>query len=105
MTNIIQIVTTVGDEGAGEVLGRHLVDARLAACCQVVGPIRSIYRWKGAVEEADEWYCVLKTRSSLYRQVEEEIKRLHPYEIPEIIAVTIDEALPAYIVWVEEQTT
>jgi len=104
MTNIIQIVTTVGDKEAGKALGRYIVDARLAACCQVTGPIRSIYRWKGAVEEADEWYCVLKTRSSLYRQVEEEIKRLHPYEVPEIIAVTIDEALPAYVVWVEEQT-
>jgi periplasmic divalent cation tolerance protein len=105
MPDIIQIVTTIDDRGAAERLGRHLVDERLVACCQVVGPIRSIYRWKGNVEEADEWYCVMKTRPSLYPQVEEAIKRLHPYEVPEIVATSVSTALPDYARWVEAQTS
>ena len=105
MPDIIQIVTTIDDREAAKRLGRHLVDERLIACCQVVGPVRSIYRWKGAVEETDEWYCVMKTRPSLYRQVEEAIKGLHPYEVPEIIAIPVSNALPDYAVWVETETS
>jgi periplasmic divalent cation tolerance protein len=105
MPDIIQIVTTIDDREAAKRLGRRLVDERLVACCQVVGPILSIYRWKGTVEETDEWYCVMKTRPSLYRQVEEAIKALHPYEVPEIIAMTVSGALPDYAMWVETETS
>ena len=105
MPDIIQIVTTIDDRRAAEELGRRLVEERIVACCQVVGPIHSIYRWKGKVEEADEWYCVMKTRSCLYRRAEEVIKGLHPYEVPEIIAVTVDDALPEYAAWVETETS
>lgn len=105
MSDIIQIVTTIDDREAAERLGRHLVDERLVACCQVVGPIRSIYRWKGNVEEADEWYCVMKTTLSLYRQVEESIRHLHPYEVPEIVATPVCAALPDYARWVEIETS
>jgi len=105
MPDIIQIVTTIDDREAAARLGRHLVDERLVACCQVVGPIRSIYRWKENVEEADEWYCVMKTMPSLYRQVEEAIRRLHPYEVPEIVATPVSAALPDYARWVQTQTS
>ena len=105
MPDIIQIVTTLDDREAAERLGRYLVGERLVACCQIAGPIRSIYRWKGKVEEADEWYCVMKTRPSLYQSAQEAIKRLHPYEVPEIVAMTIDGALPEYAAWVEGETS
>jgi len=105
MPAIIQIVTTIDDRKAAEELGKRLVEERIVACCQVVGPIRSIYRWKGKVEEADEWYCVMKTRHDLYRRAEEAIKELHPYEVPEILAVTVDESLPEYAAWVETETS
>lgn len=105
MPDIIQIVTTIDDREAAGRLGRRLVDERLVACCQVVGPIRSIYRWKGNVEETDEWYCVMKTMPSLYRQVEEAIRRLHPYEVPEIVATPVSAALPDYARWVQAQTS
>jgi len=104
MPDIIQIVTTIDDREAAERLGRRLVDERLVAGCQVVGPIRSIYRWKGKVEEADEWCCVMKTKPSLYRQVEDAIRLLHPYEVPEIVATPVSAALPDYARWVEQQT-
>ncbi|MDD3844895.1 MAG: divalent-cation tolerance protein CutA [Syntrophorhabdaceae bacterium] len=104
MPDIIQIVTTIDNREAAERLGRHLIDERLVACCQILGPIRSIYRWKGNVEETDEWCCVMKTRPSLYRQAEEAIRNLHPYEVPEIIAMTVNNALPDYARWVEAET-
>jgi periplasmic divalent cation tolerance protein len=101
---IIQIVTTVDDkEGAGRI-GRHLVEERLAACAQIVGPIRSIYRWKGKVEETEEWQCIIKSTKNNYRRIEEEIKRLHPYELPEIIALDIDHALADYADWIVRET-
>ncbi|OPY02178.1 MAG: Divalent-cation tolerance protein CutA [Syntrophorhabdus sp. PtaB.Bin047] len=105
MPDIIQIVTTIDDREAAERMGKRLVGERLVACCQIVGPIRSIYRWKGNVEEADEWCCVMKTRPSLYRQVEGAIKRLHPYEVPEIVATPVSTALPDYARWVESETS
>jgi len=105
MPDIIQVVTTLDNREAAERLGRHLVGERFVACCQIVGPIRSIYRWKGKVEETDEWYCVMKTRPSLYQSTQEAIKRLHPYEVPEIIATTVDEALPEYAAWVVSETS
>jgi periplasmic divalent cation tolerance protein len=77
---------------------------RLAACAQIIGPIKSIYRWKGTVEEAEEWCCILKSTKDRYKEVEENIRRLHPYELPEIIAVTIDDALPKYAQWVIDET-
>jgi periplasmic divalent cation tolerance protein len=105
MPDIIQIVTTIDDREAAERLGRSLVDRRLVACCQVVGPIRSIYRWKGKVEETDEWYCVMKTRATLYERVEEAIRGLHPYEVPEIVATAVSRVLPGYAGWVDAETS
>ena len=66
-----------------------LVERRLAACVQIVGPIRSTYRWKEQIETTQEWQCVAKTRRELYERVEEAVKSLHPYEVPEILAVPI----------------
>ncbi len=105
MAGIIQIVTTLDSKEAAQTLGRRLVNDRLAACCQVAGPVQSIYRWKGTVEETEEWYCTVKTRSSMYRQVEDAIKKIHPYEVPEIVAFKIDGSLQDYTRWVEEQTS
>ena len=104
MSTIIQVVTTIDSREAAEALGRRLVNDRLVACCQVVGPIRSIYRWKGNVEETDEWYCIMKTGASMYQRVEGAIKNLHPYELPEIMALPVDRVLSAYAGWVDEQT-
>lgn len=102
--DIIQIVTTIDGKEAAERIGRQLVEKRLASCVQIVGPIKSIYRWKGQIEEAEEWQCIIKSRKSHYRKIEEEILRLHSYELPEIIAVEIDYALSGYANWVVEET-
>ena len=101
---IVQIVTTVGVKEEAERIGRRLVDRRLAACAQIAGPIKSIYRWKGKIEEAEEWQCIIKSRRSYYREIEEEIKTLHSYELPEIIAFDINEASAEYADWIVLET-
>jgi periplasmic divalent cation tolerance protein len=83
---------------------KTFVDKRLASCAQILGPMKSIYWWKGKMEETEEWLCILKTRKSLYPAVEEELRRLHPYELPEIIGMPIDHCLRGYAKWVVDET-
>ena len=105
MSQIIQIVTTTGSQGDAEQLARALVDQRLAACVQIVGPIASVYRWQGKVETASEWQCLAKTRRDLFDRVAVRIRQLHAYETPEIIAVPVELGLPEYLDWLQEQVS
>ena len=104
MEEIIQVVTTTNDRSIIEKIGRDLVEKRLVACAQILGPIQSIYWWKGAVENAHEWLLLMKSKASLYPGIEEEIRRQHPYELPEIIAINIDKGLASYLDWVVSET-
>ncbi len=81
-----------------------LVERCLAACVQVVGPITSTYRWEGRVETAEEWQCVIKTGRALWDGVEQAIRELHPYQVPEIIALPIECGSRAYLEWIDAQT-
>ena len=89
MKSYIQVFTTTETKEEAEKIAQYLVEQKLAACVQITGPIASTYRWKGKVENAQEWLCVIKTREDLYDKVEKSIKKLHSYETPEIIAVPI----------------
>jgi periplasmic divalent cation tolerance protein len=100
-----QVQVTVGDHEAALTLARSAVETRLAACAQISGPIRSIYRWQGELEEADEWAVVFKTRLSLYPQIEEFINEHHSYEVPEIVCTPIAKGNPAYLSWIIESTS
>ncbi len=104
MEPIITITTTTDKKEALEEMGRLLLKQRLIACIQVVGPIRSLYWWKGNVEEAGEWLGIMKSRKSLFARVEAEIRSLHSYEVPEIVAVELSDVLPAYGDWVRTET-
>jgi periplasmic divalent cation tolerance protein len=103
MPEYIQVVTTTERREDAEVLARGLVEARLAACVQVIGPIQSVYRWRGAIETAQEWQCWAKSRRDLYAEIEAAIRRLHPYEVPEILAVPVLAGGESYLAWVDEQ--
>jgi periplasmic divalent cation tolerance protein len=103
MTDYIQVVTTTPRQEDAETIARALVDQRLAACVQVSGPITSIYRWKGAVETSQEWQCWAKSRRELYGQIEQAIRRLHPYEEPEILALTISQGSSSYLRWIDAE--
>jgi|SRR6476661_6058416 periplasmic divalent cation tolerance protein len=100
----IQVVTTVASADEARRLATALVEERLAACVQIVGPIESIYRWQGKVETATEWQCWIKTRRERYDALEATIRRLHSYEVPEILAVPIVAGSEAYLKWLTDET-
>jgi periplasmic divalent cation tolerance protein len=104
MTDFLQMQTTFERQVDAERLATALVERRLAACVQIVGPIQSTYRWQGKVETAEEWLCLIKTRRELYDEVERAIIELHPYETPEIIATPIAEGSKAYLDWMAQET-
>jgi periplasmic divalent cation tolerance protein len=99
-TEYVQVLTTVGSEEEAERISSLLVDRRLAACVQVVGPIASRYRWQGKIEEEREWQCLAKTEASLYAEVEEAIRGAHSYEEPEIIAIPVLAGSRGYLEWI-----
>ena len=104
MEPAIQVVTTTEKRQDAERIAGLLVEKRLAACVQIVGPVLSIYRWKENIERAEEWQCLIKTRASLYNDVEAAIKVIHPYETPEIMAWPLLQGSHEYLAWLHEQT-
>jgi periplasmic divalent cation tolerance protein len=99
----IQVLTTVGSREEAGRIASVLVERRLAACVQIVGPIVSRYRWQGEIEEAEEWQCLAKTEAGAYDEVEAAIRELHSYEEPEIVATPIVAGSPGYLGWVSDQ--
>lgn len=95
-----QVVTSLGDEAAAAAMARSLVEARLAACVQVAGPVSSTYWWKGEVETATEWLCVAKTTAGALAATMEAIRAGHGYEEPEITATPIVAGSDGYLGWV-----
>lgn len=100
----IQVITTTEKRQDAEKIAGILIEKRLAACVQIVGPVLSIYRWKENIERAEEWQCHIKTRAGLYGAVEAAIKASHPYKIPEIIALPILQGSREYLTWLHEET-
>lgn len=95
-------MTTAGSEEEAGRIASLLVDRRLAACVQVVGPIASRYRWQGKVEEEREWQCLAKTTAAAYEAVEAAIREAHSYDEPEIVATPIVAGSAGYLTWVDE---
>ena len=102
MGNCVQVSTTLPDEQAAQRLATCVVEERLAACVQVLGPVSSTYCWKGEVERAREWCCQFKTTSARLIALQRRIRELHPYGTPEIIAVPIVDGDASYLKWIEE---
>jgi len=104
MKSYIQISTTTETKEQAQKIARSLVEQKLAACVQITGPIESTYRWKGKLETANEWLCLIKTRGNLFDKVQTAIKKLHPYETPEIVAIPIIKGSKEYINWIYNET-
>ena len=100
----ILVLTTLPDQAQAEALARELLTARLAACIQIGATVQSLYHWRGQIETASEIPLAIKTRAGLYPRVEETIRRRHPYELPEIVAVPISCGLSAYLDWIAAET-
>jgi periplasmic divalent cation tolerance protein len=102
MSDCVQVMTTAGSEEEAGRIASVLVERRLAACVQVVGPVVSRYRWQGAIEEEREWQCLAKTIRAAYEQAEAAIREVHSYDEPEIIATPIVAGSAGYLAWIEE---
>ena len=104
MSEFIEVRTTIDTIEGAQKIADALVESRVAACVQISGPITSTYWWKGQVERAQEWMCVIKTRKDLYSAAETVIGQVHSYEEPEIIATVLIEGSQGYLRWIEEET-
>ena len=98
------VLSTFPNPDKAAEIARALVDERLAACVNIVPAIRSIYRWQGAVSDDTETLAVIKTTRERYADLAARLRALHPYEVPEILALDVEAGHPAYVAWVEEQT-
>ena len=98
------VLTNLPDAASARLLADHLVTARLAACVNILAPCRSVYRWQGAIEDAEEVPLLIKTTTARYAELEAAIRAGHPYELPEIVAVPLSRGLPAYLAWVATET-
>lgn len=96
------ILCTCPDAATAECLAQALVADRLAACVNILPGLRSVYQWQGAVETAHEHLLLIKTHRRLYPAVEAAIKALHPYEVPEVVALAIDAASHEYLQWMDQ---
>ena len=104
MSDHVRIETTVDSAEGAQRLADSLVTARLVACAQVVGPIRSTYWWEGAATTDEEWLIVLKTAADRLDDVVAHLREVHPYDVPEVVAVPVVDGHPDYLRWVTTET-
>lgn len=102
--DVLLVFTSLPDQAAALKLANALVEEKVAACVNVLGACTSVYRWQGKVETAGEVPLLIKTVAQRYDALEAAVRRLHPYELPEIIAVPLARGLPGYLQWVAGET-
>ncbi|BAM01578.1 MULTISPECIES: divalent-cation tolerance protein CutA [Caldilinea] len=103
MADFIQVITTVDSEEEAQNIAGAVVGERLAACAQIIGPISSVYHWNDAIENAEEWMIVIKSRSDLFPELSGLIQQLHPYDVPEILAMPVVAGGASYLEWMGGQ--
>ena len=104
MDEFVIVLTNLPDRAAAVKLAQELVARRLAACVNVLAECTSVYRWKGGIENAAEVPVLIKTRAGRYAELEAAIRSLHPYELPEIVAVPMRHGFDRYLQWVADET-
>lgn len=105
MTNKRIVLTTIGLKDAAEKLARQLVERRLAACVNIVGPIRSVYRWKNKVQNEQEYLLLIKTTAEQAMHLQSAFQELHPYELPECVEIPIAGGSDEYLAWVAAEVS
>ena len=103
-TEVLAVITNVPDRATAERIADGLVTGGVAACVNIMAGCTSVYRWQGRLEHADEVPLLIKTTRAAYSRLEEELRKLHPYELPEIIALPVSAGLPEYLNWVVTET-
>jgi periplasmic divalent cation tolerance protein len=104
MQHAILVLTNAPDPETAKTIARQLVEQSLAACVNILPQLQSIYRWEGVIEEACEVTLLIKTTQARYTELEASIKSMHPYQVPEIIAMPIVGGLPQYLDWIAQET-
>jgi periplasmic divalent cation tolerance protein len=99
MTDTIQVITTTGTKADAGKIARALLEERLAACVQIVGPITSSFWWNGEIEEAEEWLCLIKSSAGMFERLKQAIRAVHPYDVPEILATPVAAGSADYLAW------
>ncbi|MFF5972115.1 divalent-cation tolerance protein CutA [Streptomyces sp. NPDC012769] len=102
---ILTVLTTTDARAKAEALARGAVEARVAACAQISGPVTSVYRWQGAIETAEEWQVVFKTTEARHPALEAHLLAAHDYDTPEIVATPAARVSADYAAWIERETT
>lgn len=103
MTDKIVVLTTCGSAEEAAALARRLVELRLAACVSVLAGVRSVYRWKGAIEDSGEWLLLIKSRRDLFERLRAEIRSQHSYEVPEVLALPVGAGSAEYLAWMDSE--
>src|SRR5450759_4459408 len=101
MTDKIVVFTTCGSSGEAERLARHLVERRVAACVQITAGVRSFYRWQGELANEEEFQLTIKSRRDLFGALCAELRKVHSYEVPEILALPVVEGAESYLQWMD----
>ena len=105
MPEFIVVLVTWGSEEEALKIAHSLVEERLAACVNLISPVRSIYRWEGKIWDEKEWILIIKTQKERFEELEKKVKSLHSYSVPEIIGLPIVEGSSSYLQWLLEETT
>jgi periplasmic divalent cation tolerance protein len=104
MSKAIVVLVTCGTEDEAVEIAHALVEERLAACVNLISPVRSIYRWEGKIWDEKEWMLIIKTQKKRFEELKKKVKSLHSYSVPEVIALPIVEGSASYLKWLEENT-
>ena len=103
MTDFIQVFVTINDRAKARAIAETILDRRLAACVQINGPLTSLYKWEGKLVEDQEWLLIIKSSKEHYPELEKQVKQAHVYEVPEILAVSIDMGNEDYLNWLKRE--
>jgi periplasmic divalent cation tolerance protein len=101
VNSFIVVLVTTSSKQEAETIAQSLLESKLIACANVVGPVESHFHWKGKIEHAEEFLLLMKSRSDLFDELVENVKRMHSYEVPEVVALPIVEGLKSYLGWLE----
>jgi len=104
MAEHVVVLVTVEKQEDGERIAENLVAEKLAACVNIVPGLTSVYSWQGAVEKAKELLLVMKTRASLFGRLRARVVELHPYDVPEVLALQVEAGHAPYLAWIDEST-
>ncbi len=99
MSSYIVVFMTVPDKKEATKIAHSLLKERLIACANIVGPVSSLFWWKGKIDKASEFLVIMKSKKNLFKKLSERVKELHSYEVPEVIALPVIEGLPSYLNW------